>query len=633
MSPSEARRAEAPDLRFWNAELRAAVDTEWRDHAPQLDTDGALRVRVMLTLPGDDTDLPERVTTIARAGRFVTAQVSLHALPRLSRQGIHVHLGEPIVPPRRTRPARPELRFDVEGPSGQKASSTTLLAVIDDGCPFAHAALRRTAMAVPATRVVALWDQSQDVLPVHGGGAPPAYGVEWGEKDLNTLLATHEVAGHVDEAACYQDAGQDSLEHRWTHGSHVLGRLAADRAWHAGLHGGLAGEHLAGDSAAGADIAFVQLAREALLTVSHGAIAYHAFNAISHLVDRASSLGYRRLVIVLAYDSWLGPHDATSWFEQAVDRLIGSTGVAKGVSVRLVLPAGNSGRQQAHQQLQSSGQGPLPLHLFLAPDSELPTWVELWLPPSWVASGRLTFNSPTGATLSVPISGVAYWGPPAQAQLTKYTEGLHRPGRRQRVLLRFASTRERGGHAVAPHGLWTITFHGVRAHAGEGLAYVGRAGRLMYQTAFARQSRFVVEPSKGRTLSGLAGGFHVVVAGVRYAETLAYRGPMPVRYGEALERIAPGGAVGYGGRPAPQLFRRLIDASVKTEEGLLLAGQLGLGARSGVVWRMTGTSVAAPTVGRWLADVSSWAPFPGSLALGPAVGWPWPLTTVAAAAP
>jgi hypothetical protein len=633
MSPPAASRAKTPDLRFWNAELRSAVDNEWFDHAPQMDANAALRVRVMLTLPNDWTDLPEGMATIARAGRFATAQVSLQALAQLSQSGVHVHLGEPIVPPRRTRPARQEMRFDVVGTSGQKASSTTLLAVIDDGCPFAHAALRRTVMAEPATRVVALWDQSQDVLPLCGGGAPPAYGVEWGEKDLNKLLATHAAAGHVDEAACYQDAGQDSLENRWTHGSHVLGRLAADRAWHAGLHGGLAGEHLAGDSAAGADIAFVQLAREALLTVSPGAIAFHAFNAIAHLVHRASSLGYQRLVIVLAYDSWLGPHDATSWFEQAVDRLIGSTGVIGSVAVRLVLPAGNSGRQQAHQRLQSSGQGLLPLHLFLAPDSELPTWVELWLPPSWVASGQLTFKSPTGATLSVPISGVTYWGPPAQAQLVKYTEGPHWPGRRQRVLLRFAATRKRGGHAAAPHGLWAITFHFETAPVGEGLAYVGRAGRLMYQTAFARQSRFVVDPSEGRTLSGLAGGFHVLVAGARYAETLAYRGPMPVRYGEALESIGPGGAVGYGGRPAPQPFRRLIDASVKTEEGMLLAGQLGMGARSGVVWRMTGTSVAAPTVGRWQADVSSWPPFPGSLARGPAVGWPWPFTTVAAAAP
>ena len=257
--------------------------------------------------------------------------------------------------------------------------------------------------------------------------------------------------------------------------------------------GGLAGEQEADDLAARADIAFVQLAREALLAVSPGAIAFHAFNAVAHLIDRASALGYQRLVIVLAYDSWLGPHDATSWFERAVDCLIGSTGVAQGVSVRLVLPAGNSGRQQAHQQLLPAGGALLPLHLFLAPDSELPTWVELWLPPRWVSKGHLTFNAPTGETLSVPISGVAYWGPPAQAQLVKYTDGLHGPGSRQRVLLRFAPTRRRDGHAVAPHGVWAITLRGVSATDGEGLAYIGRAGRLMYQTAFARQSRFVVE--------------------------------------------------------------------------------------------------------------------------------------------
>ena len=155
----------------------------------------------------------------------------------------------------------------------------------------------------------------------------------------------------------------------------------------------------------------------------------------------------------------------------------------------------------------------------------------------------------------------------------------------------------------------------------------------MYQTVLARPSRLVVEPSKGRTLSGLAGGFHVLVAGPRYADVLAVKGPLAQRQGAARETIGPGDPVSYGGQPAARTRRRLVDAWVTTEEGLHLPGQLGMGTRSAVVWRMTGTSVAAPTVGRWQADVSPWPPFPGSLAGGPAMGWPWPFTTVAAAAP
>lgn len=622
-------------MRCWDAELRSAVDTDWRDHAPALRTDPQALVQVMLTLPADLSPLPTGVTAIARSGRFATARVPRADLAVLAQAGIQVHLGEAIAPPRRTTPPRAPLALATAGPQASAPATRTLLAVIDDGCPFAHAALRRAG--APGTRVVSLWDQSQDVVAVHPPAPPgtvrPAHGVEWGRADLDALMALHTSAGHVDEAACYRAAGQDSLAHRWTHGAHVLGRLGADLAWHAGQHGGPAGAWPAQDAAAAADLAFVQLAREALLTVSPGAVAFHAFNAIHHLLGVARRLGHARLLIVLAYDSWLGPHDATSWFERAVDHLIGPTGVVNGVAVRLVLPAGNSGRQQAHQHFTPQDAASGPMHLFLAPDSELPTWVELWLPPAWVRQGFIAFKSPAGQSLRLPLGGSACWGPARQPVLAQYTDPPAPGALRQRILLRFAPTRARAGATAAPHGLWTIRLTGQPADAGEGLAYVGRAGQLMYQTVLARPSRLVVEPSKGRTLSGLAGGFHVLVAGPRYADVLAVKGPLAQRQGAARETIGPGDPVSYGGQPAARTRRRLVDAWVTTEEGLHLPGQLGMGTRSAVVWRMTGTSVAAPTVGRWQADVSPWPPFPGSLAGGPAMGWPWPFTTVAAAAP
>ena len=139
------------------------------------------------------------------------------------------------------------------------------------------------------------------------------------------------------------------------------------------------------DECARADLAFVQLPEAVLQVVCTPAMEFHAFNAICQLVAWAKAGGYGRLVIAFPYETWLGSHDGRSWFERAIDACVQSAHADPSLAVGVVLPAGNGSNRRGHATpVQEGGDGRrLGLELSLAASSELPTWMELWLPGHW----------------------------------------------------------------------------------------------------------------------------------------------------------------------------------------------------------------------------------------------------------
>ncbi|MBS0342083.1 MAG: hypothetical protein JSS56_16300, partial [Proteobacteria bacterium] len=126
-------------------------------------------------------------------------------------------------------------------PDRPKSQSDTLLAVIDDGCPFAHQRLR--VAGTIKSRVFAIWDQdtpkSPSTLPVKFGKMPPdfKYGIEFRRATsvdstgqvlgIDDWIAAHATpAGNVDEEGCYAQAGFNSLWAGRSHGAHVLDLFA-----------------------------------------------------------------------------------------------------------------------------------------------------------------------------------------------------------------------------------------------------------------------------------------------------------------------------------------------------------------------------------------------------------------------
>ena len=561
----------------------------------------------------------------------VTGRATLEALHALGGHGgvRRVQLAAPLVP-RRPWPqppglpaAAPALTRGLKSADGE-APAPVLLGVIDDGCPFAHPALRRADGQT--LRVLRLWNQDPAAASVLGAPAGFDEGAEFTRADLEALRDAFSQRGVVDAAACYAAAGLPRLRHEASHGGHVLGLLAAARAHRGGVKVPLAtqGDGLAVGTAQQADIAFVQLPGTVLQSVSVPALERHAYDGLRYLCNLAASQNYRRLVVVLAYESWLGPHDGSSWFESAVDHLLDTEAGGKappalrGLDVQLVMPAGNSRERAVHAQVDDTGT----VSWQLPPGNEDPTFLELWAPPV-AGSLELCLVPPGG-----PPSPWLGWGQACcwvdeaggqRAGLVLVPPG-GRAGPRGHGVLRLAPSAALGRGAVAPAGTWTLhlrgdtdTLRGVHvriARVGPGLA-LPRRNR---QPQFVNRGPDTANADRLNTLNGHACGQRVSVAGAMLGAQFPYldlpaldaRGH-PRRY--QAPSVAGTGRITLRGRSAPysgsgptEGARLRPDASLAVEDSGLWPGVLSLGTASAATFRLSGSSAAAPLWARELAD-------------------------------
>ena len=154
------------------------------------------------------------------------------------------------------------------------------------------------------------------------------------------------------------------------------------------------------------------------------------------------------------------------------------------------------------------------------------------------------------------------------------------------VLLLVRPTRAEGQADCAPAGVWTVKVENTGAHNVTIHAWVER-NDLVGRTRRAQQAHFVADPTDpdhvndDRTLSNVANGRNVAVVGaVRASDSVitAYSGR---GYVESDRNFRP-------------KWFAAGDANAAIR-GVLVRGFLG-----GSSTRMSGTSVAAPWVGRWL---------------------------------
>jgi hypothetical protein len=134
-----------------------------------------------------------------------------------------------------------------------RALGKPVIAIIDDGCPFARVGLRLGA----GTRVLRLWDQNP--------------GSEWDRPALDAALAAGVVAvgpaDTIDEDRCYAHLGLDLVGETFRHGAHMLGLTAGDPdPWRDD------DAAIPPDAAAQADVLFVQLPRATMTDTSGGSL-------------------------------------------------------------------------------------------------------------------------------------------------------------------------------------------------------------------------------------------------------------------------------------------------------------------------------------------------------------------------
>jgi hypothetical protein len=557
-------------------------------------------------------------------------------------------------------------------PSPPPTTDAAVIGVVDDGIAFAGERLRA---ADGRPRVRFFWDQRVPrTAPAFVPNLPVPYGIEWpaevpvpkqaaGPESLVELFAASTFAGRLDEDAVYEAAGQDRLAVRARHGTHVLD-VAAGEAAGEGANAGTRTQVVA-----------VQLPDVVAGDPAGHLLEAHLFDAIRYIVDRADraaqqagATGPVPVVVNLSYGLLGGPHDGTSVLEAAMDELVAERESKTGAPLAIVVAAGNSALGRCHARVELQAGSGHTLEWFVPPDSEAPAFLEIWIGlakpdlPAPAVSVRLV---PPIATKNkaIPVGAGGYaelldttWGTTgtlsskgllATVDYVPETEpisgGSYYNERDMLLLTVFPTAGADPERAFAPAGVWTVEIE--NAAAGQDVeihAWIRRNDSPFGFRTGGRQSRFVddryrVVDDAGRvverdetgahasaiqrsgTLNGIATGVSTVVVGALMDET-----GRPAPYTSSGPSVVQA-AQEQPTRPSPSL-------SAVSDRSMARFGVLAAGTRGAATVAMNGTSVAAPSVARRLAEQFASGTSSTSAAIA-AISSPQPAAKLAADAP
>ena len=468
------------------------------------------------------------------------------------------------------------------------------MGIVDDGLAIAHERFRSIADGRHGTRLLAFWDQHQRAAPA----TPWVHGRVFDRTDLaSRFAALPAAAGPADEAMLYAGMGYTEARHRVTHGTHVMDlACGADP----------------GDAAAPPIVA-VQLPGSAIADTSCASSTVYMLDAIRFVLATADAAVPRGqacpVVINLSIGNIAGPHDGSSIFEQALDELIRLRG-----DCDVVLAAGNSYLSRCHAWIDLQPKTAMTLKWQIQPGDGTPSFLELWFTDPKNASGagdisgmRLTVTPPGGQPVDVmheyPLPVMDQAGQivamlSLQQQVANGCKGMG--------LLAVAPTQCTGDWtAAAPSGAWRVRLHNAGDLALECNAFVQRDDAPLGRPTLGRQStledkdyhrfdrRGAVEVLDSDasyvrrlgTLNGLASGSMVHVAGG--ARTDRDGGAAPARYS----------SVPLQARVAPRWRVLAI-----TEDSPVLHGAQAAGTASGSRVALSGTSMAAPQLTRYVVQ-------------------------------
>lgn len=481
-----------------------------------------------------------------------------------------------------------------------------LMGVIDSGCAFLQSALRS---GPAATRIVHFWDQGVARKRQRGYWSPASnfgYGsVLWGE-DIDRLIGLHAPAGggqHRDELRTYQALshmvrhGQAHLPvRRAMHGTHVMDVLAGCRdPWQ---------KEAARDDAAKAPLAFVQLPRRTLADGSGGSLGAHVLDGVRQLMTLVKPEG--KLVISISQGSHAGPHDGSSLIERALDELLS----LKKDNFAIVVGAGNARRSDCHAHAEVLPQQTVELALRIPLRDTTDSFAEVWYPRETHDNKKHQLRM----RLQTPSGELSDWVAADQVADLKIASGQEVSA----VASLFHASHVAGGLDAmalvalspssnespdpdkprfnAPSGIWRLLIENTGTMPCPVHAWSERDEpirppwrdypRWLSLPPSKAGAPLRVGPSEVGTLSNLATAEHVLVAGalvVASGKQAGYSSLGPPRGGPRLK----------AGQPTPNVW-------AAADESNALPGVRAAAVRGGDTVRMSGTSVAAPTLARQL---------------------------------
>ena len=495
-----------------------------------------------------------------------------------------------------------------------------VLGVLEDGCPFAHAALLRGGQ----TRVALLWDQSlgRSLSPPWTAAAGFPYGHQVVKADLDGWINSFRSLGSVDEEALYADpvVAMPTLLRRSSHAAAVIGLLAGDpsalpapdnddsHAWPGVRQGRLMD----------APLVVVRLPQEQTSISAGRWLAVNALDGLHCITAAAFGLGGGvqpppPTVVNVSYGAIAGPHDGTSMLECAMDELCsGQTDLA------IVLASGNTfgtvhdtdsqdpdtclpGGVHARQALPPSQK--VQFTLAVPADKAFETYLELWFSDldkspyadQWLIDGevQITLTAPDGAQWG-PVPCGSQLFEPADADKARigllFARLASQSRHRSMALLVLAATRVHPEFVSAMSGLWTVTVANLGQRSLDVQAWVERddttvgANRPQSARLVPNGDHSNSPLSDFNTFSNIASGAMTVTVGalVDWKDSAGHL------------RASRYTAAGADDNRGPLL-------SAIADTGMALASIRVAGNASGYVLRTNGTSMAAPRAARWIA--------------------------------
>jgi hypothetical protein len=507
---------------------------------------------------------------------------------------------------------------------GKTPTSELLIGVLDDGCPFAASQFLR-ASQIASTQVLAIWDQDPNKQPAHinlqdfGMQLPDfKYGLEY-RRDFKpgTIVGPPQIgmddwmqlhrtpAGSIDEDSCYEDSPIEGLRRRESHGAHVMdvmvghlppsSRIGPTRpgtdhrdppSWNPAQP--------TTDPACAADVVFVQFPRAGIRDATGVWLKAYVLHGIQYILSFAGPQT-KRVIVNLSYGPTTGPHNGTAALEATLSTLAAQyNGTANTPKLEIFLAGGNSYLTDGHVNYINSTALPAETEWVwcLLPDNPVLCFCEVWIDNQHATGVKVTLTPPGGGAVRTITSQV--WG-----NSTIW-------------LLDVGPTMPNPNATPEPSGDYVIKVSGI-APAAEVNAYVARTDPNLGVRTHSKRSYFV-DPAWEQT--------HSASADCTYVDgEFDNTGSLISRYG-TLNGIATaldpsihvaGGDMLFDGRKAPYasagpargnpMTRRVgPDFALFCDESYALKGVRAGGTRSGIVFRMIGTSTASPQLARRIAE-------------------------------
>lgn len=518
-----------------------------------------------------------------------------------------------------------------------KRKKITVMAVVDDGLPFAHRNFR--GADGKRSRVEFCWLQSVEIDKKQKS---VLFGREYTRNQIEDLIARYG----DDEDTLYREAGATAdteelgslIDRHATHGAHIMD-LATGYAPERGE-----------EPAEEIRIIAVQLPNTIAWDTSGFGKDMYMLSAFHYIFDRADMIaakeGYdvanMRLVVNFSYGFSGGRHDGETELEAAINELVETRRCQEKCPTALVLPAGNTFLDRLHGSftLDDFIGDAFQFHWRIQPNDRTPSYLELWFWQGFIPNGfRIELRDPRGhlqssfdieiKTTTKPGSDPNQLGDilnDLKQQVGQISVDLHRDdglpsektSGRYRVLIVMAPTEpEDASLPRADSGKWTVVVKRNQSAAfikypihcwiqrsadpeslrsGSRQSYFDEFENIIY----TREGDLLEEDTKDvfverfGSLNGLAtGGASLIVAGYRLGAGL----------GSSLARARPSRYSAAGVTDEKNWPGKQVDCSSMSDRSRALPGTIAAGVRSGSLSLVQGTSSAAPFVARQLATI------------------------------